>query len=79
MNICQVPHQIQHKLAGDKLPVLAYAIPAFEMFMTKWEKLADQNPQLEQFIKEGLRFAYIHYKKMDQTQAYIICMCKSLL
>jgi hypothetical protein len=49
------------------------------MFMTKWEKLADQNPRLAQFIKEGLRFAYIHYKKMDRTKAYIICMCKSLV
>ena len=56
-------HQVQHKLAGDKLPVLAYAIPAFELFMSNWEKLATKQPCLKLFIGEGLPFTYIHYQK----------------
>ena len=74
-----MPHQVQHKLAGNMLPVLAYAIPAFELFMSNWEKLATKQPRLKPFIDEGLRFAYIHYQKMDQTTAYIICMCEYFL
>ena len=74
-----VPHQVQHKLAGDKLPVLAYAMPAFELFMSNWEKLATKQPRLKPFINKGLHFAYIHYQKMDWTMAYIICMCEYFL
>ena len=74
-----MPHQVQHKLAGDKLPVLAYAIPAFELFMSNWEKLATKQPHLKPFIDEGLLFAYIHYQKMDWTTAYVICMYEYFL
>ena len=74
-----MPHQVQHKLAGDKLPVLAYAIPVFELFMSNWEKLATNQMRLKPFIDEGLRFAYIHYQKMDRTMAYVICMCEYFL
>ena len=70
------PHQVQHKLVGDKLPVLAYAIPVFELFMSNWEKLATKQRCLRPFINEGLHFPYIHDQKMDWTKAYVICICE---
>lgn len=57
----------------------AYAIPSFELFMSNWEKLVTKQPHLKLFIKKGLHFAYIHYKKMDWTSVYVICMCKFFL
>ena len=74
-----MPNQVQHKLVGDKLPVLAYAIPMFELFMSNWEKLATRQAHLKLFINKGLHFVYIHYQKMDQTMAYVICMCEYFL
>ena len=74
-----MPNQVQHKLVGDKLPVLAYAIPTFELFMSNWEKLATRQACLKPFIDKGLHFAYIHYQKMDQIMAYIICMSEYFL
>ena len=58
------------------MPILSGAIPAFEMFMTKWEKLGVECPRLKPFIQPGLDWAYKYYKRMDRTTAYIIAMCK---
>ena len=58
-----MPNQVQHKLAGDKMPVLTYTIPMFKLFMSDWEKLATRQAHLKLFINKGLHFAYIHYKK----------------
>ena len=69
-------HQVQHKLVGDRLPVLVYAIPIFELFMSNWEKLANKQRHLKLFIDKGLHFTYIHYQKMDRTKAYVIYMCE---
>lgn len=44
--------------------------------MTKWEKLGRTTPRLKPLIQEGLRFAYIHYAKMDRTKAYVVYMCE---
>lgn len=62
-------------LSKEETPVLAGAIPAFEIFLTKMEQLAELKPHLKPFIKEGLSFAYKYYKRMDGTSAYIIAMC----
>jgi hypothetical protein len=64
-------------LSGEATPVLA--IPAFEIFLTKMEKLAETKPHLDSCIKEGLSFAYGYYKPMDNTNAYIIAMCMFFL
>ena len=62
-------------LSNEMTPVLAGVIPAFEIFLTKMEKLAEAKPHLNSFITEGLSFAYKYYKRMDNTIAYIIAMC----
>jgi hypothetical protein len=63
-------------MAKEKTPVLAGAIPSFERMMTRLEKLAGVQPKLAPAIKAGLEFAYLYYKKMDYTDAYIVAMCE---
>ena len=67
---------VQQIMSGETMPILSGAIPAFEMFMTKWEKLGDVHPHLKPFIQPGLDWAYMYYDRMDHTCAYIIAMCK---
>jgi hypothetical protein len=63
-------------MSGEGTPILSGAIPAFEMFMTKWEKLGNEHPHLKPFIKPGLDWAYRYYNRMDRTTAYIVAMCE---
>jgi len=56
--------------------ILAGAIPAFEMFMTSWECLAEKHPRLKPWINIGLEWASTYYSRMDGTKSYIISMCK---
>jgi len=72
----QIPHRVQKVMSGETFPLLSGAIPAFEMFMTRWEKLKEEKPHLAQFIDKGLDSAYKYYNRMDRTDAYIIAMCK---
>jgi RNA binding exosome subunit len=64
-------------LAKDKTPILAGVIPVFEIFMTKWETLAEKRQWLKPFIDEGLRWANKYYIRLDKTTAYVVAMCKS--
>jgi hypothetical protein len=64
-------------MSKEKTPVLAGAVPSFERFMTSWERLAEKNQHLVPAIKVGLKFTYKYYKKMDDTSAYMVVMCKS--
>lgn len=55
--------------------MLAGVLPSFEMLMTRWEKLAEDMPDLKRYIKPGLDSAYEYYTCMDETKAYVIAMC----
>jgi hypothetical protein len=46
------------------------------MFMTEWEKLASQHTVLKPWIKIGLQWATKYPVRMDDTEAYVITMCK---
>jgi hypothetical protein len=72
----QISHRVQQIMSAEKTPILSGAIPAFEMFMSSWEKLAKEHPHLKPLIDPGLEWASIYYAKMDRTRAYIIAMCK---
>jgi hypothetical protein len=52
-------------MSDESTPILSGAIPAFEMFMTTWEKLSQENCHLEEFIQKGLDWAYKYYTQMD--------------
>ena len=64
-------------MSKEKMPVLVGAIPAFEMMMTRLERLATRQRHLASPIKVGLKFAYKYYSKMDDTDAYVMGMCES--
>ena len=64
-------------MSKQKTPVLAGAIPSFERMMIRLEKLSLWQPTLTPAIKAGLGVAYKYYKKMDDTNAYIVAMCES--
>jgi hypothetical protein len=72
--ILAVPHAAQQTMSKEATPVLSGSIPAFEMFMSSWEQLADKIPRLKPFIDEGLTWALKYYERMDRTDAYIIAM-----
>ena len=63
-------------MSGESTPILCGAIPAFEMFMSQWEKIAKDHPCLEPIVQPGLDWAYLYYGRMDRTRAYVIAMCE---
>jgi hypothetical protein len=72
----QHPHAVHQVMSKEKTPVLAGTIPTFERFMTAWERLAARNKSLAPAIRKGLDAAYKYYKRMDNTDAYVVAMCK---
>lgn len=65
-------------MSSETTPILSGAIPAFETFMTTWEKLSTdpKRVHLKELIDPGLDWAKMYYAKMDRTKAYIIAMRK---
>ena len=63
-------------MSNERTPILSGAIPSFEMFMSRWEKLMTEHPHLKHLFKPGLDLAYEYYTRMDHTRAYIVAMCK---
>ncbi|KIL57978.1 hypothetical protein M378DRAFT_188346 [Amanita muscaria Koide BX008] len=72
--ILEVPHRVQQAMSSESLPILAGAIPAFEMFMTSWELLRDKHPRLRKWVNVGLSWAAKYYSRMDRTRSYIVAM-----
>ena len=65
-------------MSSDANPILSGSIPTFEIFMTKWEELAEHHPRLKPWIDVGLKWATTYYARMDLTKAYIMTMGKQL-
>jgi len=65
---------VQMVMAGETTPILSGAIPAFEMFMSKWEQIAELHPRLSKWIDVGLSWVTQYYSRMDQMRAYITAM-----
>ncbi|KAG6805907.1 hypothetical protein H0H92_013515, partial [Tricholoma furcatifolium] len=74
ITILQFPHDVQHVMAKEKVPVLAGTIPSFEIMMSRWERLASRHADLKPIIDVGLDYATKYYKKMDDTEAYVVAM-----
>jgi len=72
--ILAVPHAAQQTMSKESTPILSGSIPAFEMFMSSWEQLAEKIPRLKPFINEGLKWAFKYYERMDRTDAYVVAM-----
>ena len=63
-------------MSSESTPVLSRAIVYFEMFMTELENLGEQHKVLKPWTEIGLRWAIKYYIRMDDTDAYVISMCK---
>jgi hypothetical protein len=61
-------------MSGESAPILCGAIPSFELFMSRWEKIKGDHPRLEPLVQPGLDWTYKYYERMDRTRAYIITM-----
>ncbi len=70
----QVLHVVQQVMSSESNPILGGAIPAFETFMTRWETIKRDHPNLERLIQPGLDWTYKYYNRMDRTRAYCIAM-----
>ena len=77
--VLDIPYQFQHTMSTDATPVLLRAIIYFEKFMTKWEKLGEQHRMLKPWTDIGVKWATKYYDRMDETNAYVITMCKSFI
>jgi len=64
-------------MSSESTPVLSYAISSFEIFMTEWEQLGEDNPKLRSWTEIGLKWAKKYYVRMDDTEAYVVTMCKA--
>lgn len=58
------------------MPVLSRAIINFEVLMTRWEILGKEHNVLKPWTEIGLRWARKYYIRMDDTDSYVIAMCK---
>jgi hypothetical protein len=65
-------------MSFESTPVLSRVISSFEMLMTEWEKLRKEHPMLQPWTEIGLQWAKKYYIWMDDTDAYVVTMCKPL-
>lgn len=72
----QIPHGVQQSMSSESRPRLGNAVPHLELFMTAWEKKAEEIPRLKPFIDVGVEWAKKYYTRMDDTRAYVVAMCK---
>ncbi|KAJ7478434.1 hypothetical protein FB451DRAFT_1131681 [Mycena latifolia] len=66
-------------MSSENTPILASAIPAFELFIASWKAMLNdadlRSENIGNFIRPGLAIAEKYYNKMADTDAYIIAMC----
>lgn len=63
-------------MSSETMPVLSRAIINFEVLMTRWEILGKEHNVLKPWTEIGLRWARKYYIRMDDTDSYVIAMCK---
>ena len=74
----EAAHVVLQTMSSESTPVLCGAIASFELLMTKWERLGEEHPELQYWSRIGLHWARKYYKRMDDTDAYIITMSRFL-
>ncbi|KAJ6482790.1 ribonuclease H-like domain-containing protein [Mycena sanguinolenta] len=72
------PHVVQQVMSAENIPVLAGALPAFELFVDSWKTMVKDvdliKENVVQFIKPGLAIAKKYYNRFGDTDTYIIAM-----
>ncbi|KAF8547065.1 hypothetical protein OG21DRAFT_1425571, partial [Imleria badia] len=69
-----IPHIAQQCMSSENSPVLGGAIPALEILMINWKKLAENAPHCAPFVAVGLEWAWKYFMHMGETCTYIIAM-----
>jgi len=72
-----VPHAFQQRLSSEKTPTLCEALPAFEAMKKVWEKLQDDNPEMDFIVEAGLDKLGDYHNRADLISAYVLAMGKS--
>ena len=63
-------------MSSESTPVLSRTISNFEILVTRWKILRAQHKVLKLWTEVGLDWAKKYYVQMDDTDAYVIVMCK---
>lgn len=67
-------------MSSENTPILAGAVPAFELFIASWKAMLNdtdlRSENIGKFLRPGLAIAEKYYNKMADTDAYIIAMCE---
>ncbi|KAF8266193.1 hypothetical protein EI94DRAFT_1586636 [Lactarius quietus] len=71
-------HIILQTMLSESMPVLCGTVASFELLMSQWERLGKEHLELQYWTKIGLHWAEKYYKQMDDTDAYVIAMGRSL-
>ncbi|KAJ6537028.1 hypothetical protein B0H19DRAFT_1079405 [Mycena capillaripes] len=70
-------------ICQENTPVLAGALPAFELFVDSWKTMVKDTDLIKenvvQFIKPGLTIAKKYYNRFDDTDSYIIAMSRDII
>ena len=72
----QVPHSFQQSMSFKATLVLSCVIIYFEMLIMEWESLGEHYKVLKPWIEIGLHWATKYYIKMNDTNIYVVTMCK---
>ncbi|CAK5276396.1 unnamed protein product [Mycena citricolor] len=76
--VLQQPHVVQTVMAWEGTPMMAEAIPAYELFISAWEAMCKDNllaaEGLDEIIEPGLVIAEKYHGLMKDTAAYAIAM-----
>jgi hypothetical protein len=63
-------------MSSESMPTLSHAIKSFETFMMDLEEVGEQFDILKPWVDIGMYWATKYYIRMDDTDAYVVAMCK---
>jgi hypothetical protein len=61
-------------ISSESIPMLGAIVPSFELFINRWELLAEKIPRCEPFIRSGLECTNEYYGRLHKTDSYLIAM-----
>lgn len=64
-------------MSSESTPILSRALPYFEMFMSRLTELGKEHKILKPWTDLVEQWANKYYIKMDETNAYVITLCKT--
>lgn len=74
--MCQEPATAKQTFSSSREPTVWRTIPVLEFLLQSWENMADlpKFAEVEHAIRKGLENTIKWYRKVDDTDAYFICL-----